>query len=178
MRGSSCAVQRAEPSPQVKRVLERSDPLQDGLVPVESAGVEMRVLAVRERLDPGLPIRMPRGREMIAELLRDTDVLVIDAPRLTDSVPALLLARSADRVVLVARIGETRLDELRELGELFANHGVRVAGIVLAGVPAGRRAGLRARPWRRPLAPNALPATGSGSRRTEGARPTPPAPFR
>jgi capsular polysaccharide biosynthesis protein/MinD-like ATPase involved in chromosome partitioning or flagellar assembly len=143
----------ARPSPQLKHVLVGSRPIKEALVSVEAGGVELRVLAVDERLDDGFGTRMPTGREMIAELLLDADALVVDAPPLTQSARALMLARSVDHVVVVARIGVTRLAELRELGELLTSHGVSSAGMVvvggLTGTDAGRERGQAlARAWR------------------------------
>jgi tyrosine-protein kinase len=100
------------------------------LVPVEVSGVHMSVLSVRSP-GAGAGMAMPRGQALIADLLREADALIIDAPPLSESAQALMLARSANGVIIVARLGETRLDELRELGELLASHGVQGAGIVL-----------------------------------------------
>jgi Mrp family chromosome partitioning ATPase len=152
----------AQPSPQLEHVLVGSRPIEEALVPVEAGGVELRVLAVNERADNGFRTRMPMGREMIAELLPDADVLVVDAPPLTQSARALVLARSVDCVVVVARIGETRLAELRELGELFASHGMRTAGIVLIGGPMEANRRHRAAGWRHARG-RALRSIGSGS---------------
>ena len=146
----------AQPSPHVKHVLAGSRPIQEALVTVEAKGVKLRVLAIHERLDPNSPFLMPMGREMIVDLLHDADVLVVDAPPLTQSARALVLARSADRIVVVARIGETRLAELRELSELFAGHDVRGAGIVLVGGRTGSGGRGRDRALREALTPDAL----------------------
>ncbi len=156
----------AQPSPQLEHVLVGSRPIEEALVPVEAGGVELRVLAVHERLDNGFGARMPMGQEMIAELLPDADVLVVDAPPLTQSPRALMLARSVDHVVVVARLGVTRLAELRELGELLTSHGVPSAGMVLVGELTGAegRGRRRTRTWRQALT-RALRSTGSGSGR-------------
>jgi Mrp family chromosome partitioning ATPase len=108
------------------------DSVPGALNPVEAGGVELRVLTL-ESPEAGVGARIPRGHDLVAGLLREADVLIIDAPRLTDSAQGLLLARSANCVIVVARLGETRLDELREIGELLTDHGVQSAGIVLVG---------------------------------------------
>jgi capsular polysaccharide biosynthesis protein len=154
----------AKPSPGSEGVLRGDDPLHYGLVPVELGGVEIRVLALG-RLPRGFRIQTPRGHEMISQLLSDADVLVIDAPCLTDSVPAMLLARSANAVVVVARIGATRLDELRKLGELLSSQEVRGTGIVLVDAPA-RSAGRG-----RDRQPRALPAFVRSAARPFGSTP-------
>jgi Mrp family chromosome partitioning ATPase len=121
----------AEPSTQVEHVLAGRVTLEEALVWVEDRGVKLRVLAVQQQPDRRFRVRLPMGQGMIAELLLDADVLVVDAPPLTQSPRALVLARSADHVVVVARIGETRLAKLRELRELLSVQGVPAAGIVL-----------------------------------------------
>jgi Mrp family chromosome partitioning ATPase len=141
----------AKPSPQLRNVLVGSRPIEEALVTVEAGGVELRVLAVHERLENGFRARMPIGRAMIAELLPDADVLVVDAPPLTQSARALTLARSVDYVVVVARIGVTRLAELRELGELLASHGLASAGIVLIDGQTRANGRHRVRAWRQAL---------------------------
>lgn len=133
------------PSPLVKQVLGGLDPIEAALVSIKAGGGELRVFAVDGHLRHNFPIRMPTGRDMISGLLHGADALVVDAPPLTASARALVMARSADRVVVVARVGVTRLAELRELGRLFADHSVRGAGIVLVGGGGGRRSRGRGR---------------------------------
>jgi Mrp family chromosome partitioning ATPase/capsular polysaccharide biosynthesis protein len=159
----------ARPSDGSEGVVLDGDPVHGALIPVEVRGVEMRVLAIQPP-EPGVGLHPPRGHDLVAGLLREADVLIIDAPRLTDSAQALLLARSANGVVVVARLGETRLDELRELGDLLASHAVPSAGVVLVGKAARplRRGASRGRA----LATDAIPtsAPGSPSAADAGAR--------
>jgi Mrp family chromosome partitioning ATPase len=135
-----------------------ADSLPGALNPVQTSGGEMRVLTL-ESPEAGVGTRIPGGHELVAELLREADVLIIDAPRLTDSAPGLLLARSAAGVIVVARLGETRLDELRELGELVASHRLQSAGIVLVGERTRplRRRRFSGGPWGRALGTDAVP---------------------
>lgn len=157
----------AEPSPQLEHVLGGDRAIDDALVSVEAGGVGIRVLAIQEGLDGGLRTpRVPMGREMIADLLPVADVLVVDTPPLSESAPAFMLARAVDRVVVVARVGVTRLAELKELSEMFAGHGIPGAGVVLVGgvrhLPGRRGPHLSA--WRARLT-RASGANGSAGRR-------------
>lgn len=128
----------ARPAPQMEHALAGSRPIEDALVPVQAADVKLRVLAVHKTIGIRTgKLWSNRARDTVAELLQDADVLVVDAPPLTKSARALVLARSADCVVVVAWIGATRLEELRELGALLADHGMRGAGIVLVHGRAG-----------------------------------------
>lgn len=136
----------AQPSPQVEQVLAGSHPIGEALVYVDD-DVKLRVFAVDEAPNHGLPVRLPMGRRMLAKLRRVADTVVVAAPPLDASPRALALARSADRVVVVVQIGRTRLAQLRELAELFARHGVRGAGIVLIAERDGSGDRDRYRTW-------------------------------
>lgn len=49
------------------------------------------------------------------------------------------LARQADDVLIVVRLGRTRLQRIAELGELLAENGVRPVGFAVVGVPRPTR---------------------------------------
>jgi succinoglycan biosynthesis transport protein ExoP len=76
----------------------------------------------------------PAGEAMIAEAKTLADYVVIDSPPLNEVVDGLPLATAADDVLIVARLGRTRLDNLRELGELLDENGVVPSGFILIGV--------------------------------------------
>jgi capsular exopolysaccharide synthesis family protein len=77
---------------------------------------------------------IPAARAMIEEARNLADYVVIDSPPLNEVVDALPLARQADDVLIVVRLGNTRLDKLQQLGELLAENGVRPAGFCVIGV--------------------------------------------
>ena len=70
---------------------------------------------------------------MLDEARRIADYVIIDSPPLTDVVDALPLARSVDDVLLVVRIGRTRLNKLTQLGELLVENGIRPMGFAVVG---------------------------------------------
>ena len=74
--------------------------------------------------------------------------MIIDSPPLTDVVDALPLARYVDDVLIVVRLGTTRLDKLAQLGELLAENGIRPMGFAVVGTagPARRVELLRRHP--------------------------------
>jgi succinoglycan biosynthesis transport protein ExoP len=80
----------------------------------------------------------PTGEAMIEEARSLADYVVIDSPPLNEVVDGLPLATAADDVLIVARLGRTRLDKLRELGELLDENGVVPSGFILIGgrIPA------------------------------------------
>jgi Mrp family chromosome partitioning ATPase len=61
--------------------------------------------------------------------------VIVDSPPLTAVVDTLPLARQADDVLIVSRLGLTRLDRLRELAELLASNEISPVGFVLVGTP-------------------------------------------
>jgi Mrp family chromosome partitioning ATPase len=61
---------------------------------------------------------------MIRDARRLADFVIIDSPPLNEVIDALPLARQADDVLMVARIGKTRLDKLGQLADLLAESGI------------------------------------------------------
>lgn len=82
---------------------------------------------------------IPAAEQMIADAREMVDYVIVDSPPLNEVVDAMPLARLADTVLLVVRLGSTRLDKLAHLGELLAENGVRPAGFAVVGVPRPRR---------------------------------------
>lgn len=76
-------------------------------------------------------LRLFDGRRvgrMVERLLRESDVVVIDSPPLTEVAEALALADAAEAVLLCVRVGHTRRDRLAELRDLLARRGVTPLG--------------------------------------------------
>lgn len=78
-------------------------------------------------------LSLPTARALVAEAEAVADFVVIDSPPLTEVIDALPLAQEVDAVVIMTRIGTSRLNRLRELGELLAQGGVTPAGVVVLG---------------------------------------------
>ena len=78
---------------------------------------------------------------MIEEARQIADYVIIDSPPLNEVVDALPLARSADDVLIVVRLGKSRLQRIAELGELLAENGIRPTGFAVVGVPKPSRSG-------------------------------------
>jgi tyrosine-protein kinase len=79
------------------------------------------------------------AQRMIEEARQLADYVIIDSPPLNEVVDALPLAKFADAVLIVAKLGRARLDKLAQLGELLAENGVRPAGFAVVCVPRARR---------------------------------------
>jgi capsular exopolysaccharide synthesis family protein len=79
---------------------------------------------------PGPLFASDRLAEVLAELRRDFEVVVCDAPALALGDDALALAALADATLVVARTGATSLTALERLLARFRLAGARVAGLV------------------------------------------------
>jgi O-antigen ligase/capsular polysaccharide biosynthesis protein len=123
-------------SPHGAEALNGLRPIDDAVVTAVPGGVPLRVFAPGERYADGFlgeRILLVLGNRLIARARTYHERIVVDAPALAEGIHALPLARAADRLVLVTRLGSTRLAALRELGEVLARHDVRPDGIVVIG---------------------------------------------
>jgi Mrp family chromosome partitioning ATPase len=76
--------------------------------------------------------------QVISELKKTADFLLIDTPPLLLVSDALLLMPNVDAVILTARIRSSTRGELEEVHQLLSRAGVRAIGIVAGGVKATR----------------------------------------
>jgi len=77
------------------------------------------------------------ARSLLEDAVRHADFVICDTPPLAAVPDALPLAAAAEHVVVVARIGHTRLDDIARLGELIAQQRGRPTGlVVVADTPA------------------------------------------
>jgi capsular exopolysaccharide synthesis family protein len=89
--------------------------------------VERTAVSLVDRLS------LPTARELVDEAKSLADYVVIDSPPLTEISDALPLAREVDAVLIVARLGTSRLNRLENLGEILDHGGVTPAGLVVVG---------------------------------------------
>jgi capsular exopolysaccharide synthesis family protein len=76
---------------------------------------------------------LPGAQRMIEDAKRLADYVIIDSPPLNDVVDVLPLTRSVDDVLIVVRLGRSRLDRITRLAELLATNGVKPAGFAVIG---------------------------------------------
>jgi succinoglycan biosynthesis transport protein ExoP len=86
---------------------------------------------------------LPAAQRLIDDARRLADYVIVDSPPLTDVVDALPLARRCDDVLIVTRLGTTRLDRLSRLAELLADNEIAPVGFAVIGVPRPRRSSYR-----------------------------------
>jgi Mrp family chromosome partitioning ATPase len=114
--------------------------LEDALVPTEFDGIPARVLAViRPGVEQANRLSFQVARRLINEALELADFVVIDSPPLTAVIDALPLAQLVDEVLVVARLGVSKLGKLSELHDLLLEEGSYPTGIVLIGESGARR---------------------------------------
>jgi succinoglycan biosynthesis transport protein ExoP len=75
----------------------------------------------------------PAAQKLIDDARALADFVVIDSPPLTQVVDALPLARKCDEVLIVTRLGKTRLDQLSRLAELLAENNIVPTGFAVTG---------------------------------------------
>jgi polysaccharide biosynthesis transport protein len=78
-------------------------------------------------------LSLPAAEALIDEAKGLADYVVLDSPPLTRVIDAMPLARKADDVVLVVRLGLSNLAQLSYLGDLLDQNGIRPAGFVVVG---------------------------------------------
>jgi succinoglycan biosynthesis transport protein ExoP len=74
---------------------------------------------------------MPRMADILGELKRTYDFVIIDSPPILHLTDSRILASLADSVLLVCRAGQTRTDQATEAARLLSADGSRLAGAIL-----------------------------------------------
>ncbi len=123
-------------------VLIEQTELADALVTTSTYGPDLKLL-LADHSGPGIAelLSLPIARRLLEEATISADAVVIDSPPLTDVIDALPLAEQVDDVVIVVRLGTSRLKKLHQLGELLAGNGIRPTGFAVVGVPRARSTG-------------------------------------
>lgn len=128
----------------VVSVLIEHNRLEQALVTTPTYGPNLRIL-LADQAGAGWVtdlFSIPAADAMIKDARRLADYVVIDSPPLNEVIDALPLAKQSDDVLLVARIGLTRLDKLGQLADLLAESGITPIGFAVVSTPRpGRRDG-------------------------------------
>ena len=128
------------PTEGVVSVLVGNVEIRDALATTSAFGQNMGVLLADYEGDWASELfALPAGRQLVDEARQLAEFVIIDSPPLADVVDALPLAEYVDQVLVVARLGTTRLSKLSRLGELLAEIGVRPVGFVLVGTARPNR---------------------------------------
>ena len=123
----------------IEHVLTGEATLDRALAVATFEGVPVGVLAVHQ---PSIEIidhlSLSVAERMIEDAGRLANYVVIDSPPLTAVVDALPLAKMASEVLVVARIGASKLNRLAELRNLLAEQGTYPTGVILVGDSSSR----------------------------------------
>jgi capsular exopolysaccharide synthesis family protein len=110
----------------------------------------------------------PMG-ELVAELRRRADVVLIDSAPLLPVADPVVVSQFADGMLLVARAGSTTRDHIKAARAACDRGGARVLGVVLNAAPQNAdRAAYYG--YYGPREPEAVQANGNGSRASRHAR--------
>ena len=124
----------------VVSVLIENSTLEESLVQTAAYGPNLRLLlADYEGGWIAELFSIPTAEKMIDEARGLADWVIVDSPPLNEVVDALPLTRLADDVLIVVRLGTTRLDKLSQLGELLVENDVRPTGFAVVGTPRPSR---------------------------------------
>ncbi len=124
----------------VVSVLIENTTLAESLTPSATYGPNLRLLL--SDYEGGWIAELfsiPTAERMIQDARRMADFVIVDSAPLNEVVDALPLALQSDEVLIVVRLGVTRLDKLTQLAELLAENGVRPVGFALIGTARPRR---------------------------------------
>jgi len=120
----------AEQGPGLADVLAGKVPLADALRATETAGID---LVPRGRLSsrPGELLATQRLADVLGEVAKRYDLVVVDTPPILAVTDAILVARCASVNLLVVRARQHRVAEIGLAVERLANSGIAVHGGIL-----------------------------------------------
>jgi receptor protein-tyrosine kinase len=108
---------------------------------IDSPDVEGLHLLLADHVLPGAEevFSIPAVERLVEEAKRHYDFVIVDAPPLNEVVEGLPFAREVEDVLILVRMGKTRLSAIKELAELLATNDVRPTGFVVVGAPRQNR---------------------------------------
>jgi succinoglycan biosynthesis transport protein ExoP len=128
----------------VVSVLIEKTKLQDALIPSPAYGKNLQALLadysggwIAELFS------IPAAQRLIDDCRKLADYVIVDSPPLTEVIDALPLAYKCDQILIVTRLGKTRLDRLSRLAELLADNDIQPAGFAVVGVPPPKKSEYR-----------------------------------
>jgi Mrp family chromosome partitioning ATPase/capsular polysaccharide biosynthesis protein len=124
--------------------------LRDALIPVSRLSDNLSVLLVEQSapyLADGL---LAASDDLVEQAQTLADYVIFDAPPVTEVSDALPLTQHVNDVLIVARLGHSRTDQLVNLGEVLARHNVRPSGLVIVSDDFNIGSGYYAAPTTRP----------------------------
>jgi len=103
---------------------------EDALVPSPGYGERLRLLLAGD--EHMIDMLEPRRIEQVLnELKREADVIIVDSPPVMEFADAVALADAVDVVLIAVRLGHSRRDRFNDLVRFFEGHGIGPAGYVV-----------------------------------------------
>jgi Mrp family chromosome partitioning ATPase len=129
-------------------VLVGATSVSDALVPA-AGSQNLRLLLARDDYageweHEGISHRA--ARDVLQALKTEADWVIVDAPPLNGMVNALPFAQEADALVLVTRVGKTKLPDVAEVLDIVQRHELPMTGYALVGARVRRVAERSSRP--------------------------------
>lgn len=116
-----------------EQVLRGEIEMGDALENVRFGGTELQVLAAHPSGSSAELLSYDSAQRLMNAAKQLAEFVVIDSPPLTAVIDALPFALIADHLVVVVRVGHTRVNKLSDLFELLARHDRPPSGVVLVG---------------------------------------------
>lgn len=114
--------------------------LEEALLRTEGLGPDLGLLlAGRESSAIAEAFTLPTAEQLLDDARGHAEFVVLDSPPLSAVIDALPLAGASDEVLVVARLGVTRLRDLEGLAELLAGNDIAPQGFVLVGTAPPER---------------------------------------
>ena len=117
-------------------LLDNNTPVSAHLQPTKTPGL-MLLASGPLPPNPSELLNSQRMREVLDELLTSADFVLVDTPPVLTVADAAILAPKVNGCVLVAEIGQTGQDTLKESAERLRSTGARLFGLVLNRSKAG-----------------------------------------
>src|SRR6202012_4608769 len=108
--------------------------LEQALTPIVLDGAELQVVAVKRPSDHiAERLSFDFSQRLVEHAKELADFVVIDSPPITAVVDALPLAKYVDDVIIVSRLGVSKLAKIPELYDMLMNYGAPPLGFVVIG---------------------------------------------
>ncbi len=99
--------------------------LEDALMPVTQLSDNLSALLVEQSAPYMADGLLAASDEIVRQAEGIADYVIFDSPPVTEVSDAVPLSRHVDDVLIVARLGHSRVDQLVNLGEVLSRQGVR-----------------------------------------------------
>ncbi len=116
-----------------EQVLAGEVELSEALRDAKFGSGEFRLLAAHPNGSSAELLSFASAQRLVDEAKQLAEFVVIDSPPLTAVIDALPFALIADHLVVVARVGHSRMNKLSDLFELLARQDRLPSGVVLVG---------------------------------------------